>query len=85
VDDQVGTVLCGHKIKGSEEAYFDRKDLDSLRNEYAKVDWKREKTVTVTEVSKLREELEQQRAKLKEFEQLLAKVAEEEQRPVSRE
>lgn len=29
VDDQVGAVLTGHKIEGSEEAYFDRKDLVS--------------------------------------------------------
>jgi len=85
VDDQVGTVLSGHKIKGSEESYFDRKDKGFLQNEYAKIDWKREKTVTVTEVSRLREELDSLRTKQKEFEALLAKVSEEERKPVSRE
>lgn len=85
VDDQVGTVLAGHKIRGSEESYFDRKDMDFLRNEYAKVDWKREKTVTVTEVHKLQEEIEQLRTKEKELEDLIRKVAEEERKPVTRE
>jgi hypothetical protein len=46
--------------------------MDFLRNEYAKVDWKREKTVTVTEVGKLREELEQLRAKQKSSNNYLA-------------
>ena len=68
VDDQVGTVLAGHKIRGSEGSYFDREDQDLLRNEYAKVDWAREKTVTVTEVGKLREELGELRVKQKELE-----------------
>jgi len=69
----------------SDEAYFYRKDLDFLRSEYTKVDWRREKTATVTEVTKLREELEQLWAKQKEFEQILSKIAEEERKPVSRE
>jgi len=69
----------------SDEAYFYRKDLDFLRSEYTKVDWRREKTATVTEVTKLREELEQLWAKQKEFDQILSKIAEEERKPVSRE
>ncbi len=43
VDDQVGTVLTGHTIKGAEDKYFDRKDGGYLAHEYAKIDWTREK------------------------------------------
>ena len=46
VDDQVGTVLTGHTIKGSEEHYFDRKDANYLAHEYVKVDWVRDKPPT---------------------------------------
>jgi integrase len=83
VDDQVGTVLCGHIIKGSEEAYFDRKDQGFLRDEYAKVDWSREKTVTASQVNKLTTLLDKLGGAEK-VEKLLETLAEEEQKPVKR-
>ena len=83
VDDQVGTVLCGHIIKGSEEAYFDRKDLGFLRDEYAKVDWSRDKTVTASQVNKLTALLDKLGGS-ERVEKLLEILAEEEQKPVKR-
>ena len=83
LDDQVATVLVGHKIEGSEEHYFDRKDKDFLRDQYAKVDWNREKTVTASQVEKLTALLDKLGG-VEKVEKLLETLAEEEQKPVSR-
>ena len=83
VDDQVGTVLAGHVIKGSEEAYFDRKDMDFLRNEYGKVDWARERTVTASQLNKVTASLERLGG-VEKVEKLLETLAEEEAKPVKR-
>jgi len=83
LDDQVATVLAGHKIEGSEEHYFDRKDKDFLRDEYAKVDWSREKTVTASQLNKVTALLEKLGG-VEKVEKLLETLAEEEQKPVKR-
>jgi hypothetical protein len=65
------------------EFYFDRKDRDFLRDEYAKVDWSRERTVTASQMQKLTALLDKLGGPEK-VEKLLQTLAEEESKSVKR-
>jgi site-specific recombinase XerD len=56
IDDDDKEQLMGHVIKGSREAYFDKKDVRLIREAYEKCNFTRE--VPESEVTKLRKQLE---------------------------
>jgi len=61
IDDDDKEQLMGHSIKGSRQAYFDRKDVGLIREAYLKCNFVRE--VPEGEVTKLRKRLENEQSK----------------------
>ncbi len=58
IDDDDKEQLMGHVIKGSRQAYFDRKDVDLIRKAYQKCNFNRE--IPESEVEILRKKSESQ-------------------------
>lgn len=58
IDDDDKEQLMGHSIKGSRQAYFDRKDVDLIRKAYQKCNFNRE--IPESEVEALRKKSENQ-------------------------
>jgi len=61
IDDDDKEQLMGHRIRGSRQAYYDRKDVDLIREAYQKCNFARE--VPEGEVTKLRKQLEDEQSK----------------------
>jgi integrase len=61
IDDDDKEQLMGHVIKGSRQAYYDRKDVDLIKKAYQKCNFARE--VPEGEVTKLRKQLEDEQSK----------------------
>ena len=62
IDDDDKEQLMGHVIPGSRQAYYDKKDVDLIRDAYFKCNFTRE--APESEVTKLRKEVETQRDQL---------------------
>jgi hypothetical protein len=56
IDDDDKEQLMGHVIKGSREAYYDKKDADVILEAYRKCNFSRE--IPKSEVTKLRQQIE---------------------------
>lgn len=61
IDDDDKEQLMGHVIRGSRQAYFDRKDVALIKKAYLKCNFARE--VPESEVTKLRKQLEDEQSK----------------------
>ena len=61
IDDDDKEQLMGHVIRGSRQAYYDRKDVELMKTAYQKCNFQRE--VPESEVTKLRKQLEDKQSK----------------------
>ena len=61
IDDDDKEELMGHVIKGSRQAYYDKKDADVILEAYQKCNFSRE--IPKSEVTKLRQQLEVEQSK----------------------
>jgi len=61
IDDDDKEELMGHVLRGSRQAYYDRKDVELIREAYQKCNFARE--VPEGEVTKLRRRLEDEQGK----------------------
>jgi hypothetical protein len=61
IDDDDKEQLMGHVIKGSREAYYDKKDVEVILEAYLKCNFSRE--MPKSEVTKLRQQLETEQTK----------------------
>lgn len=61
IDDDDKEELMGHVIKGSRQAYYDKKDADVILEAYQKCNFSRE--IPKSEVTKLRQQLEAEQSK----------------------
>lgn len=61
IDDDDKEQLMGHSIRGSRQAYYDRKDVELIKKAYQKCNFARE--VPEGEVTKLRKQLEDEQSK----------------------
>ena len=61
IDDDDKEQLMGHAIKGSRQAYYDRHDLELIRQAYEKCNFSRE--LPQSETTKLRKQLEEEQTK----------------------
>lgn len=61
IDDDDKEQLMGHVIRGSREAYFDRRDVELIKEAYERCDFSR--AVPESEVAKLRKRLEEANGK----------------------
>jgi integrase/recombinase XerD len=61
IDDDDKEELMGHVIKGSREAYYDKKDAEVILAAYSKCNFSRE--IPKSEVTKLRQQLETEQTK----------------------
>jgi predicted nuclease with TOPRIM domain len=61
IDDDSKEMMMGHVLKGSRQAYFDGKDVETMQKEYEKCNFTRE--VPKSEITKIREQLETSESK----------------------
>jgi len=74
IDDDTREALMGHRIPGSRENYFDRHDLENLKQKYMRADWSRTKIITLADEPKIKtleEKIRQLETALKTQQQLL--------------
>jgi len=66
IDDDTKEELLGHTIRGSREAYFDRKDIELIREEYLKCNFARE--VSESNHIRMKRQLEELNSKVQTLE-----------------
>ena len=75
IDDDDKEQLMGHVIRGSREAYFDRKDVELIREAYQKCNFSRE--LPRSETQKLRKQLERERLERTNLESMVTAMRRE--------
>jgi site-specific recombinase XerD len=61
IDDDSKEMMMGHVLKGSRQAYFDGKDVETMQKEYQRCNFSRE--IPKSEITKIREQLETSESK----------------------